>query len=108
MHIKKICGYMPNKQYIIINLLQAPLLALVVSMLTRFAGDEGYFFGDNKNFPSFIFMAVVVMLFQGMSISAEEIIRDRALLQRESFLKLSRFSYLNSKIVFLFSLSVTI
>ena len=94
-----------NRQYILINLLQAPLLALVVSLLTRFAGDDGYLFGDNKNFPSFVFMAVVVMIFQGMSLSAEEIIRDRALLQRESFLRLSRFSYINSKIVFLFLVS---
>jgi len=94
-----------NRQYIIINLIQSPILALVVSLLMRYAGDEGYFFGLNKNFPSFIFMSVVVMLFQGMSLSAEEIIRDRTILQRESFLRLSRFSYINSKVVFLLGLS---
>lgn len=94
-----------NLQYIVINLLQAPLLALVVSFLTRYSSESGYFFGLNKNFPSFIFMAIIVMLFQGMSLSAEEIIRDRKILQREAFLRLSRLSYLNSKIVFLFSVS---
>jgi hypothetical protein len=41
----------------------------------------------------------------GMSVSAEEIIKDRKILQRESFLNLSRFSYLNSKILFLVLLS---
>jgi len=46
-----------------------------------------------------------VVLFIGMSVSAEEIIRDRKILQREAFLNLSRLSYLNSKIVFLLSLS---
>ena len=50
-------------------------------------------------------MSVVVLLFMGMSVSAEEIIKDRKILQRESFLNLSRFSYLNSKIVFLVLLS---
>ncbi len=95
-----------NLQYVLINLLQAPLLALVVSFLTRYSTDEGYSFGLNKNFPSFLFMSIVVMLFQGMSLSAEEIIRDRNILQRESFLRLSRLSYLNSKIFFLMGLSL--
>lgn len=103
--IRNLQSKLSNKQYVLINLLQAPLLALVVSFLTRYAGDEGYFFGLNKNFPSFLFMSVVVMLFQGMSLSAEEIIRDKAILQRESFLRLSRFSYINSKVAFLFGVS---
>ncbi len=44
-------------------------------------------------------------LFLGLSISAEEIIKDRKILERESFLKLSWFSYVNSKIVTLFTIS---
>jgi len=95
-----------NIQYIIINFLQAPLLALVVSYLTRYSSESGYLFGLNKNFPSFIFMAIIVMLFQGMSLSAEEIIKDRKILQREAFLKLSRLSYLNSKVIFLLMVSL--
>ena len=51
-------------------------------------------------------MAIIVMLFQGMSLSAEEIIRDRKIMQREAFLRLSRLSYLNSKIIFLLGLSL--
>jgi hypothetical protein len=38
-------------------------------------------------------------------VSAEEIIKDRKILQRESFLNLSRFSYINSKVTFLLLLS---
>jgi ABC-type multidrug transport system ATPase subunit len=95
-----------NVQYIVMNLLQSPILALVVGFLTRYSTPEGYTFGENKNFPSFIFMSVIVMLFQGMSLSAEEIIRDRKILQREAFLRLSRLSYLNSKIVFLVAVSL--
>jgi hypothetical protein len=50
-------------------------------------------------------MSVVVSLFLGLIISSEEIIKDRKILQRESFLNLSRFSYLNSKILIMFLLS---
>jgi hypothetical protein len=50
-------------------------------------------------------MAVVVALFLGLTVSAEEIIKDRRILERESFLKLSWFSYINSKIVILFTIS---
>jgi hypothetical protein len=44
---------------------------------------------NNKNLVSYFFMAVIVATFTGMSGSAEEIIKDRALLKRERFLNLS-------------------
>jgi hypothetical protein len=50
-------------------------------------------------------MAVIVALFMGLTVSAEEIFRDRKILEREKFLDLSRLSYLISKINFLFTLS---
>jgi hypothetical protein len=50
-------------------------------------------------------MSIVVALFMGLTVSAEEIIRDRKILQRESFLNLSRGSYLYSKLLILFTLS---
>jgi hypothetical protein len=50
-------------------------------------------------------MAVIVALFIGLTVSAEEIFRDRKILEREKFLDLSRLSYLISKINFLFTLS---
>ena len=65
-----------------------------------------YIFASNDNIPSFLFMSVIVALFVGLIISAEEIIRDRKILMRESYLKLSRLSYINSKVVFVFSLSL--
>jgi len=94
-----------NKQYLCIALLEAPLLAFIVALLTRFAPDEGYSLLNNKNLVSYIFMAVIVATFIGMSISAEEIIKDRTLLKRERFLRLSRGSYLASKIFYLICIS---
>ena len=95
-----------NVQYLLITLLQAPLLAVVCALLTRYAPPEGYSVMDNKNLVSYFFMAVIVATFTGMSGSAEEIIKDRALLKRESFLHLSYSSYIWSKIVYMAGVSL--
>jgi ABC-type multidrug transport system ATPase subunit len=99
-----------NRQFILISLLEAPLLAVILGFFTKYiSGTEEfpgqYVFSNNENLPAFLFMSVVVSLFLGLVISSEEIIKDRKILQRESFLNLSRFSYLNSKILILFMLS---
>ncbi|WP_102408322.1 ATP-binding cassette domain-containing protein [Parabacteroides bouchesdurhonensis] len=94
-----------NKQYLGIALLEAPLLAIIVALLTRYEPDEGYSLLTNKNLVSYIFMSVIVATFIGMSISAEEIIKDKTLLKRERFLRLSRPSYLVSKMFYLFCIS---
>ena len=95
-----------NVQYLCITLLEAPLLALVCSFLTRYAPPEGYTVMNNKNLVSYFFMSVIVATFIGMSGSAEEIIKDRALLKRESFLNLSYSSYIWSKIIFMAGVSL--
>ncbi|WP_372752775.1 ATP-binding cassette domain-containing protein [Labilibaculum sp.] len=103
--LRNVLSKLSNKQYLIINLFEAPLLAVILAYFTKFTTDGGYVFGDNKNFPVFLFMSVVVSMFLGLTVSAEEIIRDKRILQREKFLNLCRFSYLSSKIIFLFLLS---
>ena len=95
-----------NVQYLCIALLQAPLLAVICALLTRFSPPEGYSVMHNKNLVSYFFMAVIVATFIGMSGSAEEIIKDRALLKREKFLQLSYGSYIWSKIIFMAGLSL--
>lgn len=97
-----------NKQYLLINLLEAPLLALILAFIIRYKSSpnsDEYLFRFNENIPAYIMMSIVVALFMGLSVSAEEIIRDRKILKRESFLNLSWSSYLTSKLVILFLLS---
>ena len=98
-----------NTQYLIINLLEAPLLAFVLAYIIRYYPKTDsishYTFGANVNIPAYIFMSVIVALFMGLTVSAEEIIRDRKILKRESFLNLSRGSYVASKLFILFMLS---
>lgn len=95
-----------NVQYLCISLLEAPVLAIVCALLTRYAPPEGYSVMDNKNLVSYFFMAIIVATFIGMSGSAEEIIKDRALLKREKFLSLSYSSYIWSKIVYMAGVSL--
>lgn len=99
-----------NRQYMLITLLEAPLLAIILGYFTKYiSGSEShhldYVFAKNENIPSFIFMAVVVALFLGLIISAEEILHDRRMMKREKFLNLSRLSYLNSKVIILLIIS---
>ncbi len=97
-----------NKAYLAINLLEAPLLALVLSFAVRYpSAPDGmaYSFRFNENIPAYLLMAIIVALFMGLTVSAEEIIRDRKILKREAFLNLSWNSYLVSKLGILFLLS---
>jgi len=105
--IRNLLSKLTNRQYLLINLLEAPVLAFILGYFTKYVGEAGYIFEQNKNLPVFMFMSVVVALFMGITVSAEEIIRDRKILERESFLNLSRTTYLNSKISYLFLLSAT-
>jgi len=50
-------------------------------------------------------MSIIVALFMGLTVSAEEIFKDRKILKREAFLNLSRSSYLFSKVTLLLTLS---
>ncbi len=97
-----------NKQYLLINLLEAPMLAAILAFIIKYnnmAGGKEYVFRYNDNFPAYMLMAIIVALFMGLTVSAEEIIRDRKILKRESFLNLSWNSYLLSKLGILFLLS---
>ena len=103
---RDVLSKLSNKQYLLINLLEAPLLAFVLSFLIRYhAEGKGYTYRENQNIPAFLFIAVIVAIFSGLTVSAEEIFRDRKILKRESFLRLSRASYLLSKIAVMFLLS---
>ncbi|MGE0077617.1 MAG: ATP-binding cassette domain-containing protein [Bacteroidales bacterium] len=103
--IRNLLSKLSNRQYILLNILEPVILAFILAFFVKYSTGNNYIFANNKNLPAFIFMSVIVSLFLGLSVSAEEIIGDRKILERESFLNLSRFSYLNSKIIYLFALS---
>lgn len=96
-----------NLQYVLISLLEAPVIAIFLTVMIRYlpGNRSHYIFRENDNIAPYIFMSIVIALFIGLTVSAEEIFRDRKILKREHFLNLSRSSYLLSKVAILFSLS---
>jgi ABC-type multidrug transport system ATPase subunit len=97
-----------NTQYVLLTILEAPILGFVLSFIIRYIPDPDskiYIFSENENIPIYIFMSLIVALFIGLTISAEEIFRDRKILKRERFLNLSRNSYLLSKVAILIIIS---
>lgn len=97
-----------NPQYMWMTMLVSPILAFILAFIIRHIADptsRTYIFRENENIPIFIFMALIVALFLGLILGAEEIFKDRKILKREKFLHLSRSSYLLAKIGTLVSIS---
>ena len=99
-----------NVQYLIITFLEAPVLAFILSFIIKYfnvseTSERGYTFVENSNLPVYLFMSVIIATFMGLTVSAEEIIKDRKILKREAFLNLSWSGYLLSKVSVMLTIS---
>lgn len=99
-----------DTQYLAINFLEAPILAFLLAYIIKYFNVDignkfGYTLYGNSNLPVYLFMSVIVAIFMGLTVSAEEIIKDRKILKREAFLNLSWSGYLLSKVFVQFLLS---
>lgn len=108
--VRDILTKLSNLQYLLITFLEAPILAFILSYIIKFydvnvSNVYGYNLEENSNLPVYIFMSVIVAVFIGLVVSAEEIIKDRKILKREAFLNLSWNSYLMSKVFILIIIS---
>jgi len=104
--IRDLLSKISNTQYMLINLIEAPLLAMAMALVIRYRHiDDEYIYRYNENIPAYILICIIIALFMGLTVSAEEIIKDRKIKRRESFLNLSQSSYLYSKLIILFTLS---
>lgn len=102
---RSILSKLGDHQYLLMIALEAPLLAIIIGFFTKYTVAETYIFSANDNIPAYLFMCVVAALFLGMIVSAEEIIKDKKILQREKFLDLSWGSYISSKVTVVFLIS---
>ena len=108
---RDVLSKLSNTQYLLFTFTEAPLLAFILAYLVRYYDvDESkmtneYVFSENSNMVAYLFMSVVVALFLGMIVSAEEIIKDQKIKKREAFLNLSKGSYFFSKVMILFGIS---
>ncbi|MCS7084528.1 MAG: ATP-binding cassette domain-containing protein [Bacteroidia bacterium] len=98
-----------NKPYLILSMSVGWVLAWLLAFILKSNGslDESkpYTLYDNDNLPAFFFVSVIVALFLGLIFSAIEIVRDRLIRRRESYIGLSRHAYLAAKISVLFAIS---
>jgi ABC-type multidrug transport system ATPase subunit/uncharacterized tellurite resistance protein B-like protein len=97
-----------DRSNLIITFLEAPILGLAVAFILRHAPGFGteYSFFQNDNVLIFIFLAVIISTFLGITNSIDEIIKDAAILLRERMLNIGNVSYYASKFITLIIFAV--
>lgn len=80
----------------------APFIAFILAVILRNSEGTEYNYGTNPNIPAFFYLSIIVNVFLGLTQSVREIMRERYVLKKEENLNLSLFSYINSKIAYLF------
>ena len=92
-----------NKANLWITMGAAPVLALLIGSLLRYSESGTYDFASAFHIPTYLFLGLLVVMFLSLTNSADDIIRDRVVLQRERNLDVRLPYYIFSKMV---SLSV--
>ncbi len=83
---------MRNNANLLITLLAAPALALLIGFVLRHSEAEYYDFASAYHIPVYLFLALVVAMFLGLTNSVDDITRDKPVLLRERNLNV-RLSY---------------
>jgi len=86
-----------NRANLIITIGVAPVLALLIATTLRYSDSGKYDFASAYHIPTFLFLSLIVVMFLGLTNSADDIIRDRAVLQRERNLNVRLPYYVISK-----------
>ncbi|MFZ3374428.1 MAG: ATP-binding cassette domain-containing protein, partial [Chthoniobacterales bacterium] len=86
-----------NRANLIITIGVAPVLALLIATILRYSDSGKYDFASAYHIPTFLFLSLIVAMFLGLTNSADDIIRDRAVLQRERNLNVRLPYYVISK-----------
>lgn len=95
-----------NRANMATTLVEAPLLAVLIAMVLRWAEDGQYTFASAFHIPTYLFLSLVVAMFLGLTNSADEIIRDRILLQRERNYSRNTAGFILSKMLALGAVSL--
>jgi len=86
-----------NRANLVITIGVAPVLALLIATILRYSESGKYDFASAYHIPTFLFLALIVAMFLGLTNSADDIIRDRVILQRERNLDVRLPYYVVSK-----------
>ncbi len=79
--------------------LEAPILAALIAITLRSSPTGKYEFASALHIPAYIFLSVTVAMFLGLTNSATEILRDRAVLRRERNCQPGGLSYVSAKLL---------
>jgi len=88
-----------NRANLVITIGVSPVLALLIATLLRYSENGTYDFASAYHIPTFLFLGLIVAMFLGLTNSADDIIRDRPVLQRERNIKVRLSYYVISKTV---------
>src|SRR6202022_3547657 len=86
-----------NRANLWTTLFEAPVLAALIAFVLRYAESSGYDFASAFHIPTYLFLALVATMFLGLTNSADDIIRDPTILQRERNLNIHLPYYIISK-----------
>src|SRR5207249_9421548 len=88
-----------NRGNLVITIGVAPVLAFLIASILRYSDSGRYDFASAYHIPTFLFLTLIVAMFLGLTNSADDIIRDRVVLQRERNLSVRLPYYVVSKTV---------
>src|SRR2546425_2195507 len=88
-----------NRANLVITIGVSPVLALLIGIILRYSETGTYDFASAYHIPTFLFLGLIVAMFLGLTNSADDIIRDRPVLQRERNIKVRLSYYVISKTI---------
>jgi ABC-type multidrug transport system ATPase subunit len=88
-----------NRANLVITIGVAPVLAFLIASILRYSDSGKYDFASAYHIPTFLFLSLIVAMFLGLTNSADDIIRDRVVLQRERNLSVRLPYYVFAKTV---------
>src|SRR5947199_2083203 len=88
-----------NRANLVITIGVPPVLALLIATILRYSDSGTYDFASAYHIPTFLFLGLIVAMFLGLTNSADDIIRDRPVLQRERNIKVRLSYYVISKTI---------
>jgi uncharacterized membrane protein len=86
-----------NRANLVITIGVSPVLALLIATILRYSENGTYDFASAYHIPTYLFLGLIVAMFLGLTNSADDIIRDRPVLQRERNIKVRLSYYVISK-----------
>lgn len=88
---------MRNRGNLLITIVAAPVLASLIGSVLYYNESGKYDFASAYHIPTYLFFSLVVVMFLGLTNSADDIILDRATLQRERNLNIRLPYYITAK-----------